>query len=114
MLSTSYRAEVFADHFGTGAALGLEIEYVTEDVPLGTGGGIRNVADRVRSDDVLVFNGDVLSGVDLPKLVATHRDGGADVTLHLTRVRGPAGVRLGADRRHRPGAGVPGEVARRR
>ncbi len=89
VLSTSYRAEVFSDHFGAGERLGLEIEYVTEDVPLGTGGGIRNVADRLRSDDVLVFNGDVLSGVDLPKLVATHRDGGADVTLHLTRVEDP-------------------------
>ncbi len=89
VLSTSYRAEVFADHFGTGAELGLELEYVTEDVPLGTGGGIRNVADRVRSEDVLVFNGDVLSGVDLPKLVATHRDGRADATLHLTRVQDP-------------------------
>jgi mannose-1-phosphate guanylyltransferase len=89
VLSTSYRAEVFADHFGGGERLGLEVEYVTEEVPLGTGGGIRNVADRLRSDDVLVFNGDVLSGVDLPKLVATHRDGGADVTLHLTRVEDP-------------------------
>jgi mannose-1-phosphate guanylyltransferase len=89
VLSTSYRADVFADHFGTGADLGLELEYVTERVPLGTGGGIRNVADRLGSDDVLVFNGDVLSGVDLPKLVATHRDGAADVTLHLTRVQDP-------------------------
>ena len=89
VLSTSYRAEVFADHFGAGERLGLEIEYVTEDVPLGTGGGIRNVAGRLRSDDVLVFNGDVLSGVDLPKLVETHRDGAADVTLHLTRVEDP-------------------------
>jgi len=89
VLSTSYRAEVFSDHFGTGEALDLELEYVTEDVPLGTGGGIRNVADRLRSDDLLVFNGDVLSGVDLHKLMATHRDGEADVTLHLTRVEDP-------------------------
>jgi mannose-1-phosphate guanylyltransferase len=89
VLSTSYRAEVFADHFGTGADLGLELEYVTEQTPLGTGGGIRNVLDRVSSADVLVFNGDVLSGVDLPKLVETHRAGRADVTLHLTRVDDP-------------------------
>ncbi|HST65024.1 MAG TPA: NDP-sugar synthase [Mycobacteriales bacterium] len=89
VLSTSYRAEVFSDHFGTGAELGLELEYVTESEPLGTGGGIRNVLDRIRSSDVLVFNGDVLSGVDLRKLVDTHTNGGADVTLHLTRVDDP-------------------------
>jgi mannose-1-phosphate guanylyltransferase len=89
VLSTSYRSEVFADHFGDGRAYGLELEYVTEAEPLGTGGGIRNVADRVRSDDVLVFNGDVLSGVDLDSLVKLHREGEADVTLHLTRVPEP-------------------------
>jgi mannose-1-phosphate guanylyltransferase len=89
VLSTSYQADVFADHFGTGADLGLELEYVTESEPLGTGGGIRNVLDRVTSEDVLVFNGDVLSGVDLRKLVDTHRNGHADVTLHLTRVEDP-------------------------
>src|SRR5664280_3730786 len=45
VLSTSYRPEVFIAHFGDGAALGLELDYVTEEVPLGTGGGIRNVVD---------------------------------------------------------------------
>jgi mannose-1-phosphate guanylyltransferase len=89
ILSTSYRADVFADHFGDGRSIGLDLEYVTEDEPLGTGGGIRNVADRLRDDDVLIFNGDVLSGVDLDALTKTHREGAADVTLHLTRVPDP-------------------------
>ncbi|MDQ6649637.1 MAG: NDP-sugar synthase [Actinomycetota bacterium] len=89
VLSTSYRAEVFESYFGTGSALGLEIDYVTEVEPLGTGGGIRNVAGALRGDDVLVFNGDVLSGVDLRSLVAAHRDTDADVTLHLTEVADP-------------------------
>src|SRR5689334_20771009 len=56
VLGTSYLAEVFAEHFGDGAALGLELEYVVETEPLGTGGGIRNVADRLRGDTVMVFN----------------------------------------------------------
>jgi len=89
ILSTSYRPEVFEAHFGDGSALGLELEYVTEAEPLGTGGGIRNVADRLRGGDVLVFNGDVLSGVDLRALVTAHRSSAADVTLHLTRVPDP-------------------------
>lgn len=89
VLSTSYSADVFAGYFGDGAGVGLRIEYVTESTPLGTGGGIRNVADRLGSDDVLVFNGDVLSGCDLDALVKTHREARADVTLHLTRVDDP-------------------------
>ena len=39
VLGTSYQASVFAEHFGDGSPLGLEIEYVVEDEPLGTGGG---------------------------------------------------------------------------
>jgi len=92
VLATSYRAETFREHFGNGAALGLDLSYVTETEPLGTGGGIRNVADQLRGgpdDPVVVFNGDVLSGHDLRAQLALHTVRGADVTLHLTEVEDP-------------------------
>ncbi len=89
VLGTSYKAETFTDYFGDGSAFGLEIEYVIEDVPRGTGGAIRNVAERLRADTVMVFNGDVVSGLDLTALLATHRDNDADVTLHLVKVVDP-------------------------
>ncbi|MER5264656.1 NDP-sugar synthase [Actinosynnema sp. NPDC002837] len=89
VLGTSYKAEVFQEHFGDGAALGLELEYVVEDVPLDTAGAIRNVAHKLRERDVVVFNGDILSGVDLRAVVDTHRKAEADATLHLVRVDDP-------------------------
>jgi mannose-1-phosphate guanylyltransferase len=89
VLGTSYLAETFSDHFGDGSALGLDIEYVVENQPLGTGGGIRNVAKYLSTEDVLVFNGDVLCGTDLGAVVDTHRRTSADVTLHLVRVQDP-------------------------
>ncbi|MEV8437230.1 NDP-sugar synthase [Actinosynnema sp. NPDC051121] len=89
VLGTSYKAEVFQEHFGDGTALGLELEYVVEDVPLDTAGAIRNVAHKLRERDVVVFNGDILSGVDLRAVVDTHRKAEADVTLHLVRVDDP-------------------------
>lgn len=89
VLGTSYRAEVFESHFGDGSALGVELEYVVETEPLGTGGGIRNVAHRLRGDNVMIFNGDVLSGCDLRALLATHESTSADVTLYLTKVEDP-------------------------
>ncbi|WP_406268716.1 NDP-sugar synthase [Streptomyces sp. NBC_00191] len=92
VLATSYLAEVFEPYFGDGSALGLHLEYVTEEEPLGTGGAIRNVASRLRSgpdEPVLIFNGDILTGLDIEALVATHRSSGADVSLHLTRVEDP-------------------------
>ncbi|MCX4591547.1 NDP-sugar synthase [Streptomyces sp. NBC_01549] len=92
VLATSYLAEVFEPYFGDGSALGLHIEYVTEEEPLGTGGAIRNVAARLHSgpdEPVLIFNGDILTGLDIRALVATHETTGADVSLHLTRVEDP-------------------------
>jgi mannose-1-phosphate guanylyltransferase len=89
VLGTSYKAETFTEHFGDGSAFGLEIEYVVEDEPLGTGGAIRNVADKLRGSTQMVFNGDILSGVDLRGLLATHGRASADVTLHLVRVADP-------------------------
>ncbi len=89
VLGTSYLAETFAEHFGDGSELGLELVYVTEHEPLGTGGGIRNVAGHLSAKHVLVFNGDVLAGTDLRAVVDTHRRTEADVTLHLVRVPDP-------------------------
>ena len=93
VLATSYLAEVFEEHFGDGRReFGLELIYVTEAEPLGTGGAIRNAARRLgcaADEPVLVFNGDILSGVDIAGLVRRHHAAGADVTLHLTRVEDP-------------------------
>lgn len=92
VLATSYKAQVFEAHYGDGAALGLRLDYVTETEPLGTGGGIRNVADRLESDvndPVLILNGDILTGHDLAAQVALHRASRAVATLHLVRVADP-------------------------
>ena len=89
ILGTSYKADVFESEFGDGSKLGVQIEYVTETDPLGTGGAIANVAHLLRHDTVMVFNGDVLSGADLSELLDTHRRLDADVTLHLVRVGDP-------------------------
>ena len=100
VLGTSYKAAVFESEFGDGSKLGLQIDYVVEDEPLGTGGGIANVSDKLRHDTALVFNGDVLSGADLRALLGCHENNGADVTLHLVRVGDPRAfgcVPTGAD-----------------
>ncbi|MEY3278081.1 MAG: hypothetical protein RLZZ426_567 [Actinomycetota bacterium] len=92
ILSTSYKADVFENYFGNGDDFGIEIVYVTEDSPLGTGGAIRNVAQALRSapdEPVLILNGDILSGHDIAKQVAQHGERGADVSLHLINVDDP-------------------------
>ena len=93
VMATSYRSEMFAEAFGDGSAFGLQIAYVHETEPLGTGGGIRNAAASLQSgpdDPVIVLNGDVLSGHDLGAQLDLHRKADAAVTLHLVQVPDPA------------------------
>jgi mannose-1-phosphate guanylyltransferase len=66
---------------------------VQEEVPLGTGGGIRNAASLLRGgadDPVVVLNGDLLSGHDLAAQLDLHEKAEAAVTLHLVEVADPA------------------------
>ncbi|MFD7085394.1 sugar phosphate nucleotidyltransferase [Streptomyces sp. NPDC002181] len=92
VMATCYLAEVFEPYFGDGSAFGVSLEYVVEDEPLGTGGAIRNAAQRLTGgpdEPVLVFNGDILTGLDIAGLVDSHRAAAADVSLHLVRVEDP-------------------------
>jgi mannose-1-phosphate guanylyltransferase len=89
VLATSYHADRFEPVLGDGRNWGVEIVYVTEVEPLGTGGAIRHVLPQLRSaaaDPVVVLNGDILSGHDLLRQRARHVSTGADVTLHLVEV----------------------------
>jgi mannose-1-phosphate guanylyltransferase len=91
-LGTSYRAEVFSDYFGDGSDFGVALDYRVEAEPLGTGGAIRNAADALTcgpDDPVVIFNGDILTGLDIAGLVQAWRAADADVALYLTRVEDP-------------------------
>jgi mannose-1-phosphate guanylyltransferase len=91
VLATSYRSEVFRE-FLEDTDLGIEIVIATEEEPLGTGGAIRHALPHLSSsgdDPVIIFNGDVLTGVDIAGLVRHHVDTSSDVTLYLTPVPDP-------------------------
>jgi mannose-1-phosphate guanylyltransferase len=94
VLATCYKADMFATVLGDGSAFGLTIDYVQEEQPLDTGGGIRNAASSLRgsgvSDPVVVLNCDILSGHDLRAQVDLHTKADAAVTLHLTEVEDPS------------------------
>jgi mannose-1-phosphate guanylyltransferase len=94
VLATCYKAEMFAACLGDGSAYGLSIDYVTEEVPLDTAGGIRNAAGSLRGrgarDPVVVLNSDILSGHDLGAQVDLHIKTDAAATLHLVEVEDPS------------------------
>ncbi len=93
ILSTAYLPEVFEEYFGDGSRLGVKLTYVTEAEPLDTCGAVKNV-ERYIDGPFLVFNGDVLTDLDLTELVAYHRDKGGKASLYLTRVEDPTAYGL--------------------
>lgn len=60
-----------------------EFLFAEEDMPLGTGGALRNALPQVQSDPFLVLNGDSLCHVDLEQFLAFHRDRQATASLVL-------------------------------
>ncbi len=87
VLATSYLAEVFTPYFGDGSRWDMKILYAVEKEPLGTGGAIRNAAQLLgRDEEIVVFNGDVLSRHSIADQLAFHQQHKADVTLHLIKV----------------------------
>src|SRR6478609_9167580 len=94
VLATCYKAEMFAAVLGDGGECGLSIDYVQEEQPLDTAGGIRNAARSLRgsgpADPVVVLNSDILSGHDLTAQIDLHVKTDAAVTLHLVEVADPS------------------------
>jgi NDP-sugar pyrophosphorylase family protein len=88
ILSLNYQPRRIEEIFGEGEGLGIRLRYVVEPMPLGTGGAIRYAGDQL-TESVVVFNGDVLTQVDLAAVLALHRERKAKATIVLTPVENP-------------------------
>jgi len=101
ILSLSYQPRKIEDLLKDGSDYGVTIKYAVEGTPLGTGGAFKNVEGQIDSTTV-VFNGDVLTGLDLKAVIERHKQAGAVATLVLTPVDNPSAyglVETGADGR---------------
>src|SRR4030095_1795697 len=70
---------------GDGSELGLRLKFVTEPSPMGTAGAYKFAAGSVRQTTV-VFNGDILTAVDVAQVIETHRANKAEATILLAPV----------------------------
>jgi NDP-sugar pyrophosphorylase family protein len=93
ILSLNYQPRRIEEIFGDGGDTGLGIRYVVEPTPLGTGGAIRYAGEKLR-ESVVVFNGDVLTQVDLGAVIRLHRERRAKATIVLTPVANPTAYGL--------------------
>jgi mannose-1-phosphate guanylyltransferase len=93
ILSTSYLSSIFEEAFGEGESLGVKLTYVTEESPLDTCGAVKNVEEHI-DGPFMVFNGDVLTDLDLTRMIGHHRDKGSVTTISLTPVEDPSAYGL--------------------
>lgn len=93
IFSVAYKPERIQAVFGDGSELGRRILYAVEETPLGTGGAVKNAEPQL-DDLTVVFNGDVLTDVDLPAVIAAHKQADASATIVLFPVPNPAAYGL--------------------
>jgi NDP-sugar pyrophosphorylase family protein len=80
ILAVGYQRDLIRSYFEN-RKHDVSLEYSIESTPLGTGGAIRNAANFVSSDAVLILNGDSYTDADLSSLVAQHRKFQADLSV---------------------------------
>ncbi|MDR1954685.1 MAG: NDP-sugar synthase [Candidatus Methanoplasma sp.] len=88
ILACGYRSSQLVEAVGDGSDLGIEIHYSYETEPLGTGGAMKQIEDRL--DDVFIAaNGDVFADISIAEQIDVHRSTNASVTISLTSVEDP-------------------------
>src|SRR5215210_4607002 len=70
-LSLSYQPDKIQHLIGDGSEFGVNLRYVTEPSPMGTGGAYKFAADMI-GETTVVFNGDILTDLDIVKLIEFH------------------------------------------
>ncbi|MBL7921623.1 MAG: nucleotidyltransferase family protein [Bacteroidia bacterium] len=89
ILSLGYLPEKIKDFYGYNFN-GIEIEYVIEKDPLGTGGGIRLALEKCTAEKVFVLNGDSFFDVELNKFYKLHTTNNSEISLALRKVNNAA------------------------
>ena len=80
-ISTHYLPEVIVNYFGDGSQFGIEIEYIYEETPLGTGGALSLLPDALPKEPIIMINGDILTNVDFSKVLDFHTKKNSDATM---------------------------------
>ncbi len=93
ILAQGYLAQPIESYLGDGSQLGVKLNYVVEDTPLGTAGAVRN-AERYLDETFLMLNGDIFTDLDITGMIERHLGEKAKATIALTPVDDPTSYGL--------------------
>jgi mannose-1-phosphate guanylyltransferase len=94
VFSMGYLPQPIQHYFAEKDLNGFSLDYVVEDQPLGTAGGIKNAEEHLEEGPFVATNGDVLTGIDLTEVIQAHLDSEALATITLTSVDDPTAYGL--------------------
>ena len=93
ILAQGYLAQPIEDYLGDGSQLGVKLNYVVEDTPLGTAGAVKN-AEKYLDETFLMLNGDIFTDLDITGMIERHLARKAKATIALTPVDDPTSYGL--------------------
>jgi len=88
ILAMSYHPDAIERYLGDGTQLGIHLNYLVEESPLGTAGAVKN-AEPFLDETFVVFNGDIVTDIDITAVVKRHREVKPGATIALTPVDNP-------------------------
>jgi len=89
IISVGFKGEKIKEYFGNGRKFGVNITYVEEEIPLGTGGPLR-LAKEFLTETFVMCNADELKNIDLFDMYMFHKECGGKATIALTTIEDPS------------------------
>jgi len=89
VVTLCYLPDCIESRFGDGSECGVKLAYVVEETPLGTAGAVKNAESHL-DGAFFVFNGDIITNIDLRAMLSFHRQRKAVATIALTPVENPS------------------------
>lgn len=83
-VTMAYLPTIITDYFTDGNKWDVNLNYFNEEIPLGTGGSVKN-AEEFLNDTYIVISGDALTDLDISKAVKYHKSKKSKATLVLKR-----------------------------
>ena len=93
ILAINYLGHMIEEYFGDGESLNVKIEYLREDLPLGTAGAL-SLLEPVPNSPFIVTNGDVLTDIHYGELLDFHvqHNSTATMAVRIHEWQNPFGV----------------------
>lgn len=91
-ISVYFKSEIIKSYFGNGEKFNINIKYIDEKKPLGTGGCLKLLPNT--NEPIVVVNGDVLTNEKYTNLLDFHTSTSSDITMAVFNhdIQNPFGV----------------------